>query len=156
MSRPRRPVVILLSLLLLAIAGSALALIRPGSSPTTSQAQTAIDPRLVLHPTTVALGGTLSGGVPFTGKIYPAIPGPNRLYITLHPRRSTSLRPAGLRVDATMPGMKMSPARATLRSTRQTYAGTIDLAMFGRYELRVTEPGHHVGTAMVTVPLPAR
>lgn len=154
MSQPRRSrLVILLPFLLLVAAGATVALIRPGSSPVASQAQTTVDPRLVLHPTTIGLSGTLSGA-PFTGTISPAIPGPNRLRITLHPSRSTSPQPASLRVEATMPGMKMSPAHATLYSTGRTYVGTIDLAMFGRYALHVTGPAHHAGSAIVTLPLP--
>lgn len=165
-SRMRRParVALVLGAGLAVISGS-LALVLAvwpggGSHPhvaLASGAHAAVDPRLILRARATGVGGMLAGGVYVSGTLYPALPGPNTLRLTLRRTSGATLLPAGqVRAVVTMPGMAMPPVAATLTAHGRSYAGAIRLPMFGAYRARLvvrTPAGRYTGAVAVTVPL---
>jgi hypothetical protein len=108
-------------------------------SPQTGPASTpipTIDPRLIILPHTASFHGTLAPNLPLAGTLYPCIAyRPNRLVITVP---ASIAQPAPfLSLVATMPDMRMVPVRARLVRHGQRYLGTINLPMFGVYDLHI-------------------
>ena len=146
------PSAALISLGVIMGAGAGALLLRAHSADNPSSAR--LDSRLILLPHTIPVGGRLSDSLPFRLTIYPALPGGNRVRLTL-PRASHLNAPPT--VVATMIGMAMAPSRTTLVGRGPVYRGSIDLSMFGRYRLTVTEAGaaiRQTGTVTVVLPLP--
>jgi len=124
----------------------------PAVSPTPT-----IDPRLILHPHTVAIAAALTHAVRLRGTLAPDLPGINMLDLALSSPASRLPHGSGLRLEATMPGMRMPPVRATLAYATGRYSGPINLPMFGTYHVAIEEPttaGIVTGVLTVTIPLP--
>ena len=121
-----------------------------GGSANAPPATPTIDPRLVLHPQHVPITGSMDGTT-LSGDLYPGLPGPNSLELHAAPPRSDG------RIDliATMPGMRMVPARAQLILHGGAYRGTVSLPMFGAYvaHLRAGKSNGLAGTVRLLVPL---
>jgi hypothetical protein len=147
-----RPLAVLLFFVLALSVSAGALLLRAHSDDNPSSAR--IDSRLILQPRTIAVGGRLSNNLPFRLTIYPALPGSNSVRLTL-PRASHPSAP--MTVVATMIGMVMAPSRTTLVGHGQVFTGSIDLTMFGRYRLTVTEAGaldRQTDPVTVVLPLP--
>lgn len=97
-----------------------------------------VDPRLILHPRTVRIAGSLSEGIRLSGTLYPAIPGRNTLRLALWRDGHEMSRISPLTIAVTMPGMRMTPARSRLIPTRGAYMGSIVLPMFGIYRAQLS------------------
>ncbi len=124
----------------------------PAVSPTPT-----IDPRLILHPHTVAIAAALTHGLRLHGTLAPDLPGINALDLALSSSQTRLAHGSGLRLEATMPGMPMLPVHATLPSSSGRYSGPISLPMFGTYRVAVevsTTNGMVTGVLTVTIPLP--
>ncbi len=124
----------------------------PAVSPTPT-----IDPRLILHPHTVAIAASLTHGLRLRGTLAPDLPGINALDLALYDPQTRRAHGSRLRLEATMPGMPMSPVHATLTNTLGRYSGPISLPMFGTYRVAVemsTTNGMATGVLTVTIPLP--
>ena len=157
-SRPR--VLMMVALLSVALLGLGTALFAISTRPTASAApagEAGNDARLVLHARSAPIGGLLADGTRLTGTLYPAMPGANTVRMVLQGRAAT--RPLGGRIElvATMPGMAMVPARATLIARNGAYTGVLTLPMFGRYQARAvldTPTGRITGRLVLAVNLP--
>jgi len=124
----------------------------PRPTPVSDAAQ------LVVRGHSQALGATLAGGVRVSGTLYPALPGANRLTLTLHGRADEggAHSRGTLRLRVTMPGMGMPPIRVVLHGQAGRYRGAIVLPMFGAYRAHVVlvvGRGQWQGTLQVLVPL---
>ncbi len=112
---------------------------------------------LVVRGHTQPVAGTLTGGTRVSGTLYPALPGANTLYLRVENPGSGGAGMVGrAEVAASMPGMAMRPAMATLVGRAGGYQGTIALPMFGHYAARivmVTRQGRRQGTLRLDVPL---
>lgn len=112
-----------------------------------------VDPRLVIDPATVPVTGAL-GTQALRGALYPALPGPNRLRVTIagyQPREGDRMALA-----VTMPGMQMAPLRIHLVPSARGFSGTLTLPMFGTYRAHLTliaGTTRQTGTASLVVPL---
>jgi hypothetical protein len=133
---------------------------RATGSSTVSAAPAAVptvDPRLIIHPQTVAIAGVLSGGMHLSGTLYPTIPGANTLRLTLRRGSGEPVLGAHIRLVATMPGMALVHGRAVLAFRHGRYSGVLRLPMFGFYLAQVvvdTPAGHYTGVITLTLPLP--
>jgi hypothetical protein len=108
-------------------------------SPAATVAGTAtVDPRLIVRPHIVRFHIALPQGGRLEGTLTPAIPGPNTVHLVAQPGMAGESR---LDIEATMPGMAMAPAVATLTARGHEYRGALTLPMFGRYRLRITLAG---------------
>lgn len=125
-----------------------------------SGAHAAVDPRLILHARASVVRSALNSGVRVDGTLYPSLPGPNTLRLTMPgmsgaPGRAASV--GRVEVVVTMPGMAMPPIAATLTAHGRDYAGIIGLPMFGDYRARLvvrTPAGkRYTGAIALTVPL---
>lgn len=127
-----------------------------GTSNSTSAAA-AVDPRLVLHPHTTSITGSLAGGLKVSGTLSPTIPGKNTLRLALRSANGQPVPAGHVSLVVTMPGMSMPPIRATLHAQGSAYASTIRIPMFGRYHATVTfatPTRHYTGAMAVNLPLP--
>ena len=158
----RRRTVLAVGIVLLLLLGLSLLALRNGAEgrnsavPAVSPTPT-IDPRLILHPHTVAIAAGLTYGLRLRGTLTPDLPGINALDLALSDPQSRRAHGSGLRLEATMPGMQMSPVHATLPSSSGRYSGPISLPMFGTYRVAVevsTTNGMVTGVLTVTIPLP--
>jgi len=99
----------------------------------------------------------LAGGVRVDGTLYPALPGPNTLRLTLRRASGATASAARVTVVVTMPGMDMPPVAATLAAHGRAYTGVIRLPMFGDYQARLvvrTPAGkRYMGVIALTAPL---
>ena len=121
----------------------------PGSSAT-------IAPRLIVRAHTAPIAATLRGGLRVEGSLYPALPGRNTLRLSAH-GVGEQVRGGSIDVTATMPGMAMAPARATLIARRGGYSGALTLPMFGVYRARIvvhTPSGQYSGAITIALSLP--
>jgi hypothetical protein len=151
---------VLTGILLLILVGSAALALRAGNvagNPATSAVAPApaIDPRLVLHPRTVAIAVVLTDGVRLTGTLAPDLPGKNTFDVALQGSLARSGSP--LRLEATMFGMRMAPIRAMLANHAGHYSGAMILPMLGAYRVAIEAPasaGAMTGVLTVTIPLP--
>lgn len=121
------------------------------STAATVAASPAIEARLIVRPHTIRLAITLARGVRLEGTLAPGLPGPNMVSLVAQPGSIAGNR---LNLEATMPGMIMAPATATLTARGHAYRGMLTLPMFGRYRLRVTlVRGHLRSTGAIGLPL---
>ena len=112
---------------------------------------------VVVRGHTQLVAGTLTGGARVSGTLYPALPGVSMLHLWVtNPGGRGGGVTGRLEVAASMPGMAMPPATATLVERVGDYQGTIALPMFGRYVARiivVTRRGRRHGAVTLDVPL---
>jgi hypothetical protein len=151
---------VLAGILLVILVGSAALALRAGNVAGNTAGSAvapapAIDPRLVLHPRTVAIAAVLTDGARLTGTLAPDLPGKNTFDVTLQGSLARSGSP--LRLEATMFGMLMAPVQATLANHAGHYCGAMILPMFGAYRVAIKAPASAeaiTGVLTVTIPLP--
>jgi len=157
-SRPRGRLALTLRLgFVIAIIGLTLAVWSGAWPRPRAAARSTVDPRLILHARTSGVGGVLAGGVRVDGTLYPALPGPNTLRLTLRRASGATASAARVTVVVTMSGMDMPPVAATLAAHGRAYTGVIRLPMFGDYQARLvvrTPAGkRYTGVIALTAPL---
>ncbi len=109
---------------------------RVASAPVHVASGQAIDPRLIVRPRTVTQVAEVDG-LRLALIVHPALPGPNRLVMTLVDR-GRALAGARVHVTATMLDMPMRPAQLEARAAGGgRYVGTAPLSMLGRWQLTV-------------------
>jgi len=108
------------------------------------------DPRLILHPHTVSVRGSISRHDMLTLRLYPAIPGKQQIAVRLPPR----VRPHAVALHVIMSGMPMPAIHGRLTPYGLTYRGALTLPMFGAYLVTVTVPGYRPVVLRVLLPLP--
>jgi hypothetical protein len=116
-----------------------------------------IDPRLIHHPHTTRLRGSLSDGSMVTGFLSPTIPGANTVHLVVHGTGRAPKTASVLTLVATHLDMKMRPVRSVLVLDSQGYAGVIHIPMFGRYRLSITAVASGItrrGSITLDFPLP--
>jgi hypothetical protein len=148
-----------LVLVLAGLAAAALPVLRPQPLAASHAINETVDPRLILRARTLPVAGNMSGGVRLAGTLYPALPGPNTLRLTVLGPLGAALRGARLSLVITMPGMAMAPLRAPLPARGQGYGGAVTLPMLGRYRAAValtTPAGRYSGALTLAVPLPGQ
>jgi hypothetical protein len=159
-SRTGHGTLVLTGILLVILVGSAALALRAGTvagKPAASAVAPApaIDPRLVLHPRTVAIAAVLTNGVRLTGTLAPDLPGKNTFDVALQGSLARSGSP--LRLEVTMFGMRMAPIQGTLANHAGHYRGAMILPMFGAYRVAIEAPASAeamTGVLTVTIPLP--
>ena len=154
----RRSAILVGAVLFLTLFGLEIALLPLGlRTPVVSRpAGSAIDPRLIVHASTAPVAAVLPGGLRLAGTVYPTMPGPNTVRVVVSgPSAGRSLK-GRVELIATMSGMAMRPARATLVPRHGAYSGVLTLPMFGRYVARidvVTPVGRIAGKMVIDIPL---
>ncbi len=124
--------------------------VKPAAAPV-------VDRRLILHAHSTRVSGWLAGGLHLAGTLYPTLPGPNVLRVAVVAQHLAPVRGSRVEVVATMPGMAMRPARATLVPCAAGYCGSLTLPMFGRYQVQTviaTPSGRLTGSLGIELPLP--
>ena len=157
----RRHALLLGAGLFVAIFGLEMALLpgvwkRPVSAPAVRTAT--VDPRLLIRPQTIRVDGALTSSTRLRGTLTPSIPGPNTLRLVVRQAAGTLVLGGRVEIVATMPGMAMVPARATLIARGAGYTGIISLPMFGRYRAQVvvtTPHARYTGVTTLAMPLPS-
>src|SRR5689334_17237233 len=113
-ARTSRGTLVLTGILLVILVGSAELALRAGNAagnpaaPAVAPTPT-IDPRLVLHPHTVAIAVVLTDDVRLTGTLAPDLPGKNTFDVVLQGSLARARSGSPLRLEATMLGMRMAP-----------------------------------------------
>jgi hypothetical protein len=126
------------------------------SSPTVP-VQPTVDPRLIIRPRHVPIAAVLSHGVWLAGTVYPAYPGRNTLRLAVQGHAGAPTPAQRVALVASMPGMAMTPIRATLVARDHHYVGTLTLPMFGTYRAQVvvdTPDGCATGRLTLALSLP--
>lgn len=152
----RGAIVLLLALCVAACVTPLMAGTGAGSRQQAPGSLAAIAPRLIVRAHAAPIAATLHGGLRVEGSLYPALPGRNTLRLTEHGVGGQA-QGGSIDVTATMPGMAMAPARATLIARRGGYSGALTLPMFGVYRARVvahTASGQYSGTITIALSLP--
>lgn len=108
-----------------------------------------VDSRLILHPHAITVVAAPPGIGTVHLRIYPAIPGRQRVELTLWP----NIRAAHLTLRAAMAGMMMAPSEGKAVRQGSSYRGVLNLPMFGRYRVQVHLSGKSF-TLRVVLPLP--
>lgn len=143
--------------ILSALAGVALAVVRLVAPAGAYTAHPSVDPRLVLAPRTVAIQEALPRGLQLRGTLFPAFPGPNRVRLVASHGAGARIGTGHMHLVVTMPGMPMRPIAATLSAHGDSYSGTLHLPMCGLYRAAValsTARSRYTGVLTFVVPLP--
>jgi hypothetical protein len=151
----RHAVLVAVSLLLAGLGGGLYARdAAPRAGSSSPAATPTVDPRLILRARTLRIAEALPGGLRLVGTLYPTLPGPNTLRVAVRQRSRAPLQGGRVSLVATMPGMAMAPARATLRWHNNGYTGTLRLPMLGRYRVQVVvdaPAGRSTGTVVIAL-----
>jgi hypothetical protein len=143
--------------ILSALAGVALAVVRLVAPAGADTVHPIVDTRLVLAPRTVAIQAALPRGLQLRGTLFPALPGPNRVRLVASHGAGARIGTGQMHLVVTMPGMPMRPIAATLSAHGDSYNGTLHLPMFGLYRAAValsSARSRYTGALTFVVPLP--